>query len=99
MNFLKNFERAISPAMTEVIQSIDTGDGRSTRCCIGNEVDRWLTYTSNLKEWEANMTESDRRILVSYLVGQANLKTISDKMDGLLIGCFERTGYLITIWS
>jgi len=37
------------PAMTEVIQPIDAGYGRSTRCCIGNELDRWLMDTSNLE--------------------------------------------------
>jgi len=84
------------PAMTEVIQPIDAGYGRSTRCCIGNELDRWLMDTSNLEKWEANLTASERRILVSYLVGQANSKMMSDEMDGLRIGCFERTGCLIT---
>ena len=42
------------------------------------------------------MTASERRILVSYLVGQANSKMMSDEMDDLRIGCFERTGCLIT---
>jgi len=42
------------------------------------------------------MTASERRILVSYLVGQANSKMTSDEMDDLRIGCFERTGCLIT---
>jgi len=83
-------------AMTEVIQPIDAGYGRSTRCCIGNEMDRWLMDTSNLEKREANMTASERRILVSYLVGQANSKMMSDEMDDLRIGCFERTGCLIT---
>ena len=84
------------PAMTEVIQPIDAGYGRSTRCCIGNELDRWFMDASNLEKWEANMTASERRILVSYLVGQANSKMMSDEMDDLRIGCFERTGCLIT---
>jgi len=38
------------PAMTEVIQPIYAGYGRSTRCCIGNELDRWLMDTSNLEK-------------------------------------------------
>ncbi len=52
--------------------------------------------TSNLEKWEANMTASERRILVSYLVGQCKSKMMSDEMDDLRIGCFERTRCLIT---
>ena len=50
----------------------------------------------NLEKWEAKITASERRILVSYLFGQANSKIMSDEMDDLRIGYFEHTGCLIT---
>jgi len=51
--------------------------------------------TSNLEKLEANMTASEMKILVSYLVGQANSKMFSDEMDDPRIRCFERTECLI----
>jgi len=45
--------------------------------------------SSNLEKWEVTMIAAERRILVSYLVGQAHSKMISDEIDDLRIGCFE----------
>ena len=42
------------------------------------------------------MTAFERRLLVSYSVGYANSKMMYDEMNYLRLGCFERTGYLIT---
>ena len=42
------------------------------------------------------MTAFERRVLISYSVGYANSKMMSDEMNYLRLGCFERTGNLIT---
>jgi len=52
--------------------------------------------TSNLEKLGRKMAAAERRISVSYLVGQANSKMIPDEMDDLRIGHFERTGCMIT---
>ncbi len=51
--------------------------------------------TSNLEKLEVNMTASERKILVSYLVGKANSNMFSDEMDDPRIGYFGRTECLI----
>ena len=43
------------------------------------------------------MTSGERRILSTKLVAAANKKVMSDEDDEMRIGCFERTGNLITI--
>ena len=84
------------PAMTEIIQPIDAGYGRSLRCEIGNLLDEWLMDSNHLAMWERRMSASERRVLVMYLVGEANAKMVSEEMDDMRIGCFRRTGCLIS---
>ena len=56
------------PNMTEMIQPIDAGYGRSLRCAIGRELDAWLMDAANLIKWESKMSAMERRILVTHLV-------------------------------
>ena len=57
--------------MTEMVQPIDAGYGRSLRCAIGKELDDWLMDSNNLKKWESKMTTMERRILITHLVVRA----------------------------
>ena len=82
--------------MTEIVQPIDAGFGRSLRCKIGNLLDEGLMDPGNLLKWETKMTAAERRVLVLYLIGEANEKILQEDYDELRIGCFRRTGFLIT---
>lgn len=85
------------PNMTDIIQSIDAGLGRSLRCAIGRLLDEWLMDGRNLEKWEANMTAMERRILITNQVGDAMTYVMSEEQDHMRVGCFERTGCLITL--
>jgi hypothetical protein len=80
--------------LTEAVQPIDAGYGRSVRCCIGNLLDSWLMEDENMDRWEHGMKPAERRILISTFVDLAT--TISLKKDDMRIGCFIRTGCLMT---
>ena len=82
--------------MTEMVQPIDAGYGRSLRCAIGRELDAWLMDAANLIKWEGKMTAMERRVLVTHLIGRAQDYMMLQKNDEQRIGCFERTGCLIT---
>ena len=82
--------------MTEMVQPIDAGYGRSLRSAIGRELDAWLMDSANLIKWESKMTAMERRILISHLVARAQDEMPLPRNDKMQIGCFERTGCLIT---
>ena len=84
------------PCMTEMVQPIDAGYGRSLRCAIGRELDDWLMDSNNLKKWESKMTTMERRILITHLVARAQDFMLLPENDKMRINCFERTGCLIT---
>ena len=84
------------PSMTEMVQPIDAGYGRSLRSAIGRELDAWLMDSANLIKWESKMTAMERRILISHLVSHAQDEMLLPRNDKMRIGCFERTGCLIT---
>jgi hypothetical protein len=67
------------------------------RCAIGRLLDKWLLDEDNLALWEdeAGMVPGDRRVLMSRFVALANEETL--KNDKMRIGCFERTGMLMTL--
>ena len=83
-------------AMTEMVQPIDAGYGRSMRSAIGRELDLWLMNGDNLLKWEGKMTAMERRILVTHLVARAQTYMLHEDRDRQRISCFERTGCLIT---
>jgi hypothetical protein len=80
--------------LTEAVQPIDAGYGRSVRCCIGNLLDSWLMEDENMDRWESGMKPAERRILISTFVDLATTMTL--KKDDMRIGCFTRTGCLMT---
>ncbi len=87
----------LPPSVTEAVQAIDAGYGRSMRCAVGRLLNSWLMEEKNMEMWETEkgMTAAQRRILVSNLVSAANKEIL--KNDELRIGCFERTGMLLTL--
>jgi DDE superfamily endonuclease len=87
----------LPPSVTESLQAIDAGYGRSMRCAIGRLLDKWLLDEDNLALWEdeAGMVPGDRRVLMSRLVALANDEVL--KNDRMRIGCFQRTGMLMTL--
>ena len=85
----------LPPSVTEAIQPIDAGFGRSLRCGVGRRLDSWLMEESNLELWEAGMTASQRRVLISNIVAEAKKEALAN--DKMQAGCFERTtGCLLT---
>lgn len=84
------------PNMTNFIQPIDAGLARSVRIAVGNYLDKWLMDGENLLHWENKWTASERRILISDLVGKAMRYVMHEDRDQLRVSCFERTGSLMT---
>ena len=88
------------PNMTNFIQPIDAGLGRSVRIKIGYFLDAWLMVAENLQIWETKMTAGERRILVTDFVGnKVTQDVMSPAYEGMRIGRFERAGCLITLLS
>ena len=85
----------LPPQVTEAIQPIDAGYGRSMRCSIGRLLDDWLMLEDNLRDWEEGMTAAQRRVLITRLVSAANKEVLEN--DVMRVGCFKRTGCLLTL--
>ena len=51
--------------MTEVVQQIDAGYGRSLSCTMGHVLDIWLMSEEDLSKWKGKITAAYRRILVT----------------------------------
>lgn len=60
------------PNITEMVQSIDVGYGRSLLSAIGRDLDKWLMNGGNLLRWEGKMTATERQVLVTHLEARAN---------------------------
>ena len=90
----KVFLLYFSPKTTESLQLIDAGYGRSFRINVGNLLDKWLESDANMKNWEVKLTASDQHVLLSHLVAKAT--DLAMKNDDMRIGCFRRTGCLLT---
>ena len=84
------------PNMTEMVQPVDAGYGRSLRSAIGRELDEWLMDAANLLKWEEKMTAMERRVLVTHFIGRSQNYMMLPENDKRRIGCFERPGCLIT---
>ena len=80
---------------TQSIQPLDAAFGRSLRCSVGRKLDEWLIEADNLAKWEEGMSAPERRILISNMVADAMTECL--KMDDMRVGCFERTGVLLTL--
>ena len=85
------------PVSTNFTQAIDAGYGRSLRIAVGNVLGELLMEHENMERWEVKMTVGERCILTTKLVAAVNNKFMSDEDDEMRIGCFERTGNLITM--
>jgi len=62
---------------------------------VGWKLDEWLIEATNLAKWEEGMSAPERRILISNIVADAMTECL--KMDDMRVGCFERTGVLLTL--
>ena len=91
------FLYCLPPTVTEAIQAIDAGYGRSVRCAIGRGLDAWLQLEDNMALWESEkgLSAAQRRVLISRLVSEANKEAVAN--DSMRVGCFERTGMLLTL--
>ena len=76
---------------------IDARLGRTVRIVISHCLDKCLMEADNMEEWESKMTASERRILISEFVGKAMRKVMTVEYEDVRVGCFERTGCLITL--
>jgi hypothetical protein len=85
----------LPPSVTEAIQAIDAGYGRSMRAAIGRLLDDWLMNEDNMNKWEEGMNAGERRILISNMVAMANKEVLQN--DEMRVGCFTRTGMLLTL--
>ena len=83
---------------TDIWQPIDSGYGALMKRLIGQQQDAWLECDDNMEKWIGNqkLTASDRRVLISHWVGEANKKLQGDEYAAFRKGCFLRTGCLIT---
>ena len=50
--------------MTNFIQYIDAGIGRSVQLADGEFLDEWLVDSDDMKVWEGGMTACEKRILI-----------------------------------
>jgi len=83
--------------MTNFIQPIDTGLGRSVMIAIGNSLDLWLMDADNMERWESKLTAGEKRVISVGFIGQGMRKIMATEYDKMRVGCFERTGCLMTI--
>jgi len=87
--------RCFPAQCTQSIQPLDAAFGRSLRCSVGRKLDEWLIDADNLAKWEKGMSAAERRILISDVVAGAMTECL--KIDDMRVGCFERTGVLLTL--
>ena len=85
------------PNMTSFIQPISAGIRWSVRIAIGNTLYKWLMDEYNSESWKSKLTTSVRSFLVNRWIIQAMRHVMSNEMEKMRIGCFERTGCLITM--
>lgn len=85
---------------TDLWQPVDAAYGSTLKKLITQEQDQWLELEDNIDKWLGNsekpLTASDRRILISEWVGNANKKMQDKTYDKFRWRCFEKTGCLIT---
>jgi hypothetical protein len=82
--------------MTNFIQPIDAGIGRSVRTAIGHQLDDWLMHEEHMEIWEGKMSAGERRILMTEFVSSAMNKVMGTDYEESRISAFERTGCLLT---
>ena len=51
----------------------------------------------NMTRWEGSLTASERRVLTTAFVGRAMASIMDNSRDNMCVGCFERTGLLLTM--
>ena len=80
------------------IQPVDVGLGRSIRILIGHFLDTWLMEADHMEKWwESKIIAGERRILVSiWFLGKAMRKVMTQEYEAMKVGCFERTGCLLS---
>ena len=88
------------PGTTDIWQPVDASYGRLFKRLITREQEEWLEHDENWDRWVGYttkpLTATDRRVLITQWVGEANKKMQDSNYDGFRRNCFERTGCLIT---
>ena len=83
--------------MTNFIQPIDAGLGRSVMTVIGNYLDLWLTDVDNMERWESKLTAGEIQMISVGFVGQAVRKIMTADYDNMQVGYFQRIWRLMTL--
>ena len=87
----------LSPKMTNFIQVIDAGLGRSVQLDVGRFLGEWIMGSDNMTVWEGEMTACERRILITIFVSKDPAYVMGSAMESMRVGCFELIGCIITM--
>ena len=55
-----------------------------------------MIQADNIERWESKMTAGERRILSIGFLDKAMWKVMTQEHETMRVGCFERTGCLLT---
>ena len=86
------------PGATDLWQPVDAAYGATLKKLIMRQQDMWLEIDENMDRWAGNkpFSASERRILITQWVGEANNLLKSPNYDAFRWHAFEKTGCLIT---
>ena len=73
----------LSPKMTNFIQVIDTGLGRSVQLAVGRFLGEWIMGSDNMTVWEGEMTACERRILITIFVSKDPAYVMGSAMESM----------------
>ena len=85
--------------MTNFLQPIYDGLGRSVRLSVDRNFDERLMNNDNMYRWEGTMISSEVHTHTTTLVGKAMLTVMDTSKEGVCVACFERTDFLISVVS
>ena len=85
---------------TDICQSVDCGFGYMLKSLVRTIQDEWLQSDNNIDLWLGNGEEKldakQRRILITYWVGEAYNRLSGEKYASSRYRCCEKTGCLVT---
>ena len=87
------------PNGTDLWQPVDAGYAQILKSLIGIEQRDWLDCDNNADRWfchENPFSAKERRVLISWWVGNAWQKLNTNDYDKLRLSCWQKTGCLIT---
>ena len=87
----------LPPKMTNFLQPIDSGIGRSIHVEIGNYLGEWFMVDKNMARWEDKMTAYERRMLMIIFESKALIHILAKYQYFSRTSDFERTGCIINM--